>query len=483
MSADIAAEALRTWARDPARMVVDLWGVEPDRWQREVCDLWGSPDPKKRIAMQACAGPGKSTVEAWLGWNGLLTQSRPGFHPVGACVSMTGENLKNGLWHELAVWRGRSPILQRIFEQTTESIFERNNPLTWYLNFRSFAKAADQEAQGRALSGLHAPAIFYLIDESGSVPPAVGRSARQGLANCEWGRILQGGNPVSHDSLLYESATSQAHLWDIVRVTGDPDDPNRSPRIDIEEAKESIALYGRDNAWVKAYVLGEFPNVSLDALLGPDDLAKSQGKHLRIDQYDFAQKRIGIDVARFGGDSTVLFPRQGLAAFNPVELKGARSEVIAARVIAAKQKWSSESESIDDTGGWGAGTIDACRLGGVHLLPINSSHTADDVRFYNKRTEMNFRAAEWIKAGGATPINSQFVREACAVRYWFDKGKFRVQEKDQMKKLLNGKSPDLWDAFCLTFALVEMPSNASSLAISTIGGGKALTEYDPLTYS
>jgi phage terminase large subunit len=481
MSDAIAAEALRVWGADPVRMVRDLWNIEPDRWQQKVLRLWADPAPKKRIAMQACAGPGKSAVEAWCGWHGLLTRARGDYHPVGACVSMTGENLKNGLWHELAVWRGRSPILRRSFEQTSESIFEKSNPLTWYLNFRSFAKSADQEAQGRTLSGLHSPAIFYLIDESGSVPPSVGRAARQGLANCEWGRILQGGNPVSHDSLLYEAATLQAHLWDIVRVTADPDDPDRSPRLDIEEARESIALYGRTDAWVMAYVLGEFPNVSLDALLGPDDLAKSQGKSLHPDVYNFQQKRLGIDVARFGGDSTVIFPRQGKQAFKPVELKGARSEVIAARIIAAKQKWGSECEMIDDTGGWGAGAFDACRLGGVDLLPINSGHNADDRRYFNKRTENNFRAAEWIKAGGATPQNGQFVREACAVRYWFDKGVFRVLEKDQMKKALNGKSPDYWDAFCLTFSLVEMPaSDAAMTGVPGFSGGNHVkTEWDP----
>src|SRR5690606_33976175 len=131
----------------------------------------------------------------------------------------------------------------------------------------SFAKKADVEAQGRTLSGLHAKSIFYLLDESGDMPTALLRSAEQGLSNCEWGRIAQAGNPTSHDGVLYLAVSVQSHLWTVIRITGDPDDPKRSPRIDLEWAKEQIQLYGRDNPWVMAFILGQFPPGSLQSLL------------------------------------------------------------------------------------------------------------------------------------------------------------------------------------------------------------------------
>src|SRR4051812_43225790 len=99
-------------------MVRDLFGVIPDAWQAKALDAWACAKPRERIAMQACAGPGKSAVEAWCGWNGLLCYSDGHDHPQGAAVSITGENLKNGLWKELAYWRERSPVLQRAFEMT-----------------------------------------------------------------------------------------------------------------------------------------------------------------------------------------------------------------------------------------------------------------------------------------------------------------------------------------------------------------------------
>ncbi|HVT02666.1 MAG TPA: hypothetical protein VHL58_04735 [Thermoanaerobaculia bacterium] len=474
-------DRLAIWKRDPVQMVLDEFRVTPDPWQAEALRAFAdTKDPRNaRIALQACAGPGKSTALAWMGWNFLICYASEGLHPNGAAVSITAENLKNNLWKELAVWRDRSEILKVSFEQTAETIFAREHPKTWFLSARSFAKAADIEAQGRTLSGLHAKFILYLLDESGDMPAAVARSAEQGLSNCTWGKIAQAGNPTSHTGALWEAVKNQPHLWKVIRITGDPDDANRSPRISLSWAKEQIRLHGRDNPWVMAYILGLFPPQSINALLGPDDVARAMHRHLTEDQYNFVQKRIGIDVARFGDDSTVLFPRQGLAARRPIEMRNARSEEIAARIMQGKKKYGSELELIDDTGGYAAGVIDSCRLAGVNLLPVNFSGKADDPRYFNKRSEMYFRAAEWVKGGGALPNMPEVAREAVAATYWFDNGRMRVLEKDQIKKQLNGKSPDFWDAFILTFAVVDLPAKDSPEMVFS-GQGHAKTEWDPI---
>jgi hypothetical protein len=478
----IAQEALREWKRDPVRMAWDLFRFVPDRWQDRGLRAFADP-AANRIAFQACVGPGKSAVESICGWNFLLCYSDGENHPNGAAMSVTSDNLQNNLWKELAVWRDKSPILQREFEMTAERIFSREFPKTWFLNARSWSKSANPDEQGRTLSGLHAKSILYLIDEAGDIAPAVLRAAEQGLSNCAWGKILMAGNPTSLEGMLYAAVTEQSHLWHVIPITGDPDDPERSPRISKEWASEQIALYGRDNPWVMASILGKFPPSSLNALLGPDDVRTAMARHLRTDEYEYVQKRLGIDVARFGDDSTVIFPRQGRAAFEPVEMRNARTDEIAARIAAAKAKWGSEFEMIDDTGGHGAGVIDALRLGGIGLLPINASSKPDDPRFYNKRAETTFRAAQWIKSGGgALPNLPRFIKEAVAAsRYTYKNGKFIVLEKEQIKTDLKGHSPDFWDAFCLTFALVDMPSNTSAGSLIGAGGsrGHAQTEYDP----
>lgn len=481
---DLAKQRLAEWRHDPVKMVREEFGEEPDLWQHRALAAFARQDKMRmRVALQACVGPGKTAVLAWMGLNFLACYAAPGRHPSGLCISISGDNLRDNLWKEFSVWRGRSQFFTQAFELTGTRLFAREHPQTWFLSARSWPQKADAEAQGRALSGLHSDFILYLLDESGDIPPAVLRSAEQGLSSCRWGRIVQAGNPTSHDGMLYHAATIQPHLWEVIRINGDPDDPERSPRIDLEWARQQIDLNGRTNPWVMAAILGQFPNTAVNALLGPDEVAVAMNRELRRDQYEMVQKRIGVDVARFGDDATILAPRQGLAVFNFVEMRKQDSTEVAARLMLGKQKFGSELELIDATGGHASGVIDACGLAGVHLHEVNFSGDADDPRYFNKRSEMAFRCAAAIKGGAALPKDPQLARELCATRYFYEKGKFRILEKDQIKKLLQGHSPDRADALWCTYAIVDMP--ARILNGVEIGGGvqqgSAKSDWDPFS--
>lgn len=87
-------------------------------------------------------------------------------------------------------------------------------------------------------------------------------------------------------------------------------------------------------------------------------------------------------------------------AFKPVEMRNARTNEIAARVAAAKIKWGSELEAIDGTGGYGSGVIDSLIQAGHNPLEVQFSGKAIDNRYYNKRSEMWFEMAAWIKRAG-----------------------------------------------------------------------------------
>ena len=487
MSVALAAAArhIAAWRRDPVLFVRENFHAEPDRWQVKGLLAYVRGNARLvRLALQACAGPGKSTLLAWLGWWTLACMADKNKHPQGAALSCTEDNLKDGLWKELAKWRVVSPFLNKAFVQNDKRIYAKDHKETWFLSARSFAKTADAETQGRSLSGLHAPFMFYLIDESGDMAPAVGRAAEQGLSNCEWGRIATAFNPTSTQGLGHHAVSEQSHLWDVIVITGDPDHPDRSPRIDLGWAREQVKLYGRDNPWVMAFILGLFPPSAINALLGPDEVRISMHRNVPDHAYRNVQKRLGIDVARFGDDRTVIFPRQGLRAFLAAIMRNARTTAIAGRVAAAKAKWGSELELIDNSGGWGAGVIDQCLLGDLVLVPVNSSDAASDPRYFNKRSEMNFLAAEWVKNGGQLPDDPELVREACAATYTFQNGKLRVEEKEQIKKRL-GYSPDKWDAFVYTFALPDMPAHVEDIVPRRGNRGKppkgqVAFEYDPL---
>ena len=456
-----------------------MFGVEPDTWQRRVLEAFPSQDrDKQRQAMQACVGPGKSAVLAWCGWNFLACYAEEGEHPKGAAVSITSDNLADNLWSEFSKWQSRSPFLLNAFQWTKTRIFAKQHPETWFISARSWPKTADTEEQGRVLSGLHSKFVFYLIDESGDIPLSVLRAAEQGLSNCEWGKIMQAGNPTSLEGMLYAASSLQREHWHITRITSDPDDPDRTPRVDIEWAREQIAKYGRDNPWVMSSILGQFPPSSLNTLLGPEEVLAAMKRDPKITEFDFSQKRIGVDCARFGDDRTVLFPRQGLAAFPPIEMRGARTNEIAARLMKLKGEFMSEMEMVDDTGGYGAGVIDAYLTAGQSALPVNFSGKATDPRYFNKRSEMWFEMANWVKRGGALPDIPELVKELTAPTYIFQNGKFRLEEKEQIKKRL-GFSPDYADALCLTFSLPEMPRSYAVPGLPETNAGRLQSEYDP----
>jgi len=454
------AAILSDWRNNATKFAWDNFKFEPDKWQQLALDVLPSMSPEHmRIAMQACAGPGKSALLAIAGWYALACYGYKGHHPKGAAISITAQNLKDNLWAELSKWQSKSPYLMEKFEWTQQRIFAKDHPATWFLAAKSFSKTANVEEQGRTLSGQHSEYVFYLIDESGDIPVQVLRSAEQGLSGVKWGKIIQAGNPTSLDGMLYAAATTLKDKWFVIRITGDPDDPMRSSRIDIKWAREQIATWGRDNPWVMSFILGLFPPSSINTLLGPDEVAAAMNRHLTIDKYEWSQKRLGCDPARYGDDSTIIFPRQGLAAFKYVEMKNAPSNDIAARLISAKLNWKGgpgEMEFVDDTGGFGSGVIDNMRQAGYTPQAIHFASKAIDNRYLNKRSEMWFEMAQWVKRGGALPKCAKLAKELTTPTYTADKGQLILEPKDMIKKRLLF-SPDRADALALTFALPDMP--------------------------
>jgi hypothetical protein len=56
---------------------------------------------------------------------------------------------------------------------------------------------------------------------------------------------------------------------------------------------------------------------------------------------------LGIDIARFGGDRSCLFKRQGLAAFTPVVLDGADNMEVVGRAVTIITEWEPDAVFID----------------------------------------------------------------------------------------------------------------------------------------
>lgn len=463
---DPLALKLRMWRDDPVLFVREALGVEKiDDWQIDALRAYGDPSKaRSRLAMQACAGPGKTAVLAWIGWHFISCFFDPNqAPPKGAVVSETSNNLDMNLWPEMSRWR--TPWLEASFEQTSEIIRSKDPRYhhSWCLHKASWPRAANPDEQGRTLSGVHGAFTLFLIDESGIIPPAVLRAAEQSLSEDPkiFGRIVQAGNPLSRKGMLYAASVTLREKWNVIPITGDPDDPKRATRVNIDEARDNIALFGRDNPWVKSYILGQFPDADFNALLSPEDVEAAFARAPRTNEFDFAPKILGVDIAFSGGDRTVILRRQGCIVYPPLVLRVNEPTDVALRVAQEWQAFGADACFIDNSGGFGTGVINALRQANFSPFPVQFAGKPNDPQYHNKRAEMWFLMRDWVKAGGALPKEpGGWMRELTEPLYTMamTSGKTVMEDKMLVKKRLNGLSPDLADALALTFAQPVQPS-------------------------
>lgn len=471
-----ASAKVAEWRARPVAFVRECLRVEPDAWQVEVLEAVVS---SKRLCLKASKGPGKSAVLAMLGWWFLAT--RP--HPKLVATSITGDNLRDGLWAEFSRWQQRSPLLQETFTWSAERITCNDAPETWFASARQWAKGADASQQANTLAGIHADHVMFLVDEAGGIPDAVVAAAEAGLANADdsrgtTARLVLAGNPTHLSGPLYRACTRERPLWWVKEISGDPDDPNRAPRISVQWAREQIEKYGRDNPWVLVNVFGQFPPGQSNTLVSVEEASQAAQRTLSEDVYAEAPKVLGIDVARFGDDRTVFFPRQGRMALRPKVFRNLSTMEVADQAALSIEKWKPDAVFIDQTG-VGAGVVDRLRQLGHSVIGVDAAGrpVTAQPRFLNRRAEMWWLMAEWLRGGGAVPDDAELISELTAPTYRFDSsGRLQLEAKTELKQR-GLPSPDKADALALTFSapVVRRPVQLPGAAPF----GRAAHDYDP----
>jgi hypothetical protein len=465
---------IREWREKPVSMVRELFQVEPDTWQKEVLEAFPG---NQRGALKACKGPGKTAVLAWLGLNFLLT--RP--HPKVICSSITWDNLKDGLWTEMAKWRAKSPLLTELFEYTGQRIFAKDHPETWWCSARGWARDGDANSQAAAMAGIHGDYVLMLLDEVGDYPEGVFVAAEAALSTGVETKLWCAGNPTRTEGPLYRVCTVDRARWWVKEITGDPDNPDRAKRISVEWARHQIEMWGRDNPWVLVNVFGQFPPTQANKLVGPDEASTAAHRTVEEEQILYAPRVLGVDVARYGDDSSVLILRQGPVAYRPRVFRDLDIMALADQVVQAIQDWQVDGTFIDETG-LGAGVVDRVRQLGYTVVGVNFGSTAmEKARFENRRTEMWWKMAQWVKGKGCIPNYPELIAGLTAPSYGFSKNSRLVLESKEEMRRRGQPSPDEADALALTFAypvFKEFGSVDSRYPIGQIRS--ALTEYDPM---
>ncbi len=466
-----AQSKFKTWWQHPDQFVRECLGIEPDAWQLAVLQAFPH---HPRLALSACKGPGKTAVLSWLAWNFLLT--RP--YPKIAATSITGMNLADNLWTEMAKTQQKSELLKSMFTYTKTRIFLTESPEQWWMSARPWSKTADKADQGNTLAGLHADYILFLIDESGDIPESVAMAAEAALTSCVEGHIVQAGNPSSLTGMLYKACGRNNGLWHVTKITSDPDDPKRTPRVSLEWAREQIEEYGRDNPYVRVNILGEFPLSAFNSLIGPEEVEEATRRHYRENEYSAHARILGVDVAREGADKSIVMPRQGLQMFNPMTYRNIDGTQGANYVSRKWTDWDADACFIDDTGGFGSSWIDNLSRLGYAPIGVHFNEKPADRRYFNKRSEMIFELVQWIKRGGAIPRSPEFMQALTETTYTHKGDALIIEPKNLIKERL-GFSPDEMDAAALTFAQpVLRTQRAGGMA-----GPKMRNDYNPLGMS
>lgn len=189
-----------------------------------------------------------------------------------------------------------------------------------------------------------------------------------------------------------------------------------------------------------------------DVLLTLDVVLAAQRRTVGAAQYTEEPKILGVDVARYGDDSTVLFPRQGCVAFQPKVIRGADTMTVAGYVAETIDRWKPDATFID-VGGVGAGALDRLRQLGCDVIPVDFGGRPVDERFENKRAEMWWNMAEWVRGNACLPELQRVQLDLTGPRYTYKnkRGRLQLESKDDLRGR-GFPSPDYGDALACTFA-------------------------------
>jgi len=178
-------------------------------------------------------------------------------------------------------------------------------------------------------------------------------------------------------------------------------------------------------------------------------------------------KVMGIDVARYGNDSSVIVKRTGLKMYEPIIFNDISNVDFAHAIISHIRDFQPEVVNVD--AGRGEGVIDILRSNRYKVNEIHFGGTKGVPSYYrNKRAEMWDNTRKWLQAGGVIPDNKQLIAELSAQTFSMSNDKFTLTSKDKLRK--DGfSSPDIADALALTFA-VKRPIRHTEIRKAKGGG-------------
>jgi len=426
--------------RNPVAFVREVLGVEPDPWQIELLELLAAGE--RKISVRSGHGTGKSTAASWSMLWFMLTRA-----PVKVVVTApTASQLFDALFGECRRWaKLLPPAIADLIEIKSDRIELKASPEEAFISART-----SRAEQPDALQGIHAEYVLLVVDEAPGVSEAVFEAAGGSMSGHNATTLLLG-NPTRTQGYFYDTFYRLAGDWKNLHVSC-----LDSPRVSSDYVSEMASRYGEGSNAYRVRVLGEFPLADDDTLIGLE-LAQSAIDR-DVVQNPGAPILWGLDVARFGADSSALCKRQANVVLEPV--KTWRNLDLMSLSGAVLHEWESTEpkdrpvEILVDSIGLGAGVVDRLRELKLPCRGINVGESpAIKGQYANLRAELWGKTKAWLEARDCKlPRDERLVNELSSPRYSFmSNGKLKLESKDDMKRR-GLASPDVADAFVLTFA-------------------------------
>jgi hypothetical protein len=429
--------------------------LEPDTWQIEFLEEWGGairernfdgtgPVAPIRMCRSSGHGIGKSALVAWA--IQFLMVTRPMCK--GTVTANTAPQLESKTWPELAKWHQMSLWRDWLEVRTGRGamkVVAKGHEERWRIDAQTARKENSEAFAGQHNAG---SSSVYIFDEASAVPDEIWEVAEGGLTDGE-PHFLAFGNPTRRTGRFYRACFGDLrNRWNHGVINAET-----VKMTNKELHREWAEDFGADSDYYRVRVLG-LPPVQGDAQFIPSDTIDAAMSREPVKDPG-AQLVIGVDVARFGSDRSVIRFRRGLDAKSIPKrvFRGLDTMQLAGHVAQALDEHPNATCVIDGVG-VGGGVVDRVRQLGYRVVDLNAGGRPTDTRkFLNIRAEMWTRMRDWIRDGGCLPADDDLRTDLEAVGYGFNAKQQLVIEDKSVMRSRGVDSPDDADALALTFGV------------------------------
>jgi hypothetical protein len=417
-------------------------GMNP--WTKQV-EIARAVFEHRRVAVRGCVSSSKTNAAAMtaLAWVFAYQPSRV------FTLAPSYRQVETNLWGEMRDMhaKARRPLGGKMME-TTEFKLGKN----WYaLGFSTKDK--------NMVHGIHGRNDLLIVDDAHGIDKELFDEIENMMAGGNT-HVLMLYNPAVLAGLTYDCTHDQAHLWHNIKIA-DTDTPNFTEgrivypgMLHPEQAGEWRRKYGPDSNFCRVKLDAEYPNQESDTLIPLDWIEKAS---MREVPETAKATDIGVDVARFGDDDSVIAVAKGRRIL-PLEARHGQDTMATVGWVKAKRREIGARKIYVDAIGLGAGVVDRLKEQGEPVHGINVAESPvgkqdDQERFTNLRSQIWWFVRESLNPDNpnavAIPKDPDLQAELSSVKYKIDSdGRIRVESKEDMKKRL-GKSPDRADAIGL----------------------------------